>query len=124
MEVCPLSRGVILPMRRNPYPIHYRPAFACSIIPSPHAHQPPLRLAFPGGGVRGYHVPRAYQSGRGLAITPVVQRLREERSRTPLPDHVPFWFKPRSIFGLSYVTTPVGNSRLLTAPLNPRSRPP
>jgi hypothetical protein len=44
----------------NPYPPHYRMAFACSIVLCPPSHQFALRLAFPGGGRRGYHVPCAY----------------------------------------------------------------
>jgi hypothetical protein len=32
------------------------------------------------GEVRAYHVPREYQSGRGLVIAPVAQHLRAERS--------------------------------------------
>jgi hypothetical protein len=62
MEVCPLSRGVMLPpLRRNPYPPHYKVAFAFSIILYPHPFRLTLRLAFPMGGVRAYHVPREYQ---------------------------------------------------------------
>src|SRR5574341_545353 len=97
----------------------------CLHHPVPARPSTSLAVGLPrGGGVRGDHVPRAYPRGRGLAMTPVVHRLREESSRTPMPDHLPFWFKPCSIFGLSYVTTPVGDSRLLTTPCNPRSRPP
>jgi hypothetical protein len=34
---------------RNPYPPHYRMAFASSILPFPHAYRLALRLAFPCG---------------------------------------------------------------------------
>jgi hypothetical protein len=50
VEVCPLSRGVMLPYGRlNPYPPDYREAFASSIIPYPPSHRLALRLAFPKG---------------------------------------------------------------------------
>ena len=54
MEVCPLSRGVILLVvsahgfvdRLNSYPAHYRQALAFSTILYPQAHQCSLRFAF------------------------------------------------------------------------------
>ena len=49
MDVCPLARGVMLPLGRNSYPLHYRVAFASSILPCPHACRLPLRCAFPCG---------------------------------------------------------------------------
>src|SRR5205807_7028197 len=33
----------------NPYPAHYRPAFACSLLLYPPPHRLALRLAFPDG---------------------------------------------------------------------------
>ena len=48
MDVCPLSRGVMLP-KLNPYPPHYRMAFASSILPFPHVYGLALRLTFPPG---------------------------------------------------------------------------
>jgi hypothetical protein len=45
-EVSPLSRGVMwLPL--NPYPPHYRTAFACFLLPSPPCYRLTLRLAVP-----------------------------------------------------------------------------
>ena len=35
------------------YPVDYRPAFACSLIPSPLPHQLPLQSAFPRGEDNG-----------------------------------------------------------------------
>lgn len=55
MEVCPLSRGMMLPLL-NPYPSHYRVAFAFSIFLCPQSYRLVLRLAFPEGGLRIYHV--------------------------------------------------------------------
>jgi hypothetical protein len=54
-EVCPLARGVMSPSL-NPYPARYRPAFAFSLIRYPQPHRLALRLAFPKGGLRAYHV--------------------------------------------------------------------
>ena len=77
VEVCPLSRGVMLPYGwRNPYPSHYGTAFAFSTILYPQPHRLALRLAFPEGGLWVYHVSFAYSRGLGLASLPVVQRLR------------------------------------------------
>ena len=36
--------------------------------------------------------------------------------RAPVPDHIPFWFKPDSIFGLSLVTAFISTSPGLTCP--------
>jgi hypothetical protein len=50
VEVCPLSRGVCCPYgRHNPYPPHYKAAFASSTILHPQSHRLALRLAFPQG---------------------------------------------------------------------------
>jgi hypothetical protein len=78
MEVCPLARGMILVMNFNPYPPHYRAAFAFSIFLYPHRFQLALRLAFliVSGEIRAYHVPRKFQDGLGFAYPPVVQHLR------------------------------------------------
>src|SRR2546423_8070207 len=45
-EVCRLSpRGDVV-RRLNPYPAHYRPAFACSLLPYPPPFRFTLRLTF------------------------------------------------------------------------------
>ena len=50
VEVCPLSRGMILLYKQhNPYPSHYKTAFAFSTILYPQSHRLALRLAFPKG---------------------------------------------------------------------------
>ena len=53
MEVSTLSRGVMLLRRLNPYPPHYKMAFACSILLYPHTHRLALRLAFLEGRSTG-----------------------------------------------------------------------
>jgi hypothetical protein len=77
VEVCPLSRGVMLPYGRlNPYPPYYQAAFAFSIILYPQSHRLALRPTFPEGRLWAYHVSFAYPRGLGLASLPVAQRLR------------------------------------------------
>ena len=82
VEVCPLSRGMMLSYGRlNPYPPHYRGAFAFSTILCPQSRRLALRFAFPyglhpSGGLRVYHVSLVYPRGLGLASLPVVLRLR------------------------------------------------
>src|SRR5262245_11490907 len=44
-EVCPRARGVML-RTLNPYPSHYRTAFACSLLLYPPSHRLALRSAF------------------------------------------------------------------------------
>jgi hypothetical protein len=52
-EVCPLARGVMFLAEGNPYPNHYRSAFACSVLLYPQHHRPSLRSAFPAGSATG-----------------------------------------------------------------------
>lgn len=53
MDVCCAFAWDDVGLRLNPYPARYRPAFASSILPSPHAHRRSLRSAFPFGGHTG-----------------------------------------------------------------------
>lgn len=68
----------------NPYPAHYKPAFAFSIVLYPHPHQFALRLAFPcPGRIRAYHVPLTYLTdGLGAVYPPVALRLRERSGKS------------------------------------------
>ena len=59
MEVCPLSRGMLL-LSLNPYPSRYKMAFAFSIFLCPQSYQLVSRLAFPEGELWVYHVLREY----------------------------------------------------------------
>jgi len=52
-EVCLLSHGVLFLEEGNPYPIYYRWAFACSVLPYPPHCRRALRHAFPGGSTTG-----------------------------------------------------------------------
>src|SRR5260370_13599706 len=44
-EVCRLSPWGDVARGRNPYPAHYRPAFACSLLPYPPSLRPPSPAA-------------------------------------------------------------------------------
>jgi hypothetical protein len=62
-------------------PLHYRAAFASSLIPPPLPHQRPLQFAFPRGEATGllrFTFPIA--PGWGRAYRPVVQHPRQENS--------------------------------------------
>ena len=55
LEVCSLSREMML-LLLNPYPSHYKTAFAFSSILYPPCYRLALRLTFPKGVRRAYHV--------------------------------------------------------------------
>ena len=93
----------------NPYPAHYRSAFACSLVLYPLPCQVVLRLPFrwgwapEGNGLttfRGCNLrwfrPRLYAGGAASACA---------EFGAAHPDHLPFWSKPLSIFGLASRTT-------------------
>ncbi len=82
-DVSSLSDRVMLPVRikRNPYPPHYKTAFASSCILCPHLHQCALRFHLPDDFRRRYgvfHVPHycRLQDDLGLPSTPAVLHLR------------------------------------------------
>ncbi len=52
-EVCRLSPWGHIALRLNPYPSHYRTAFACSPILCPQPHRHALWFAFPEGRTTG-----------------------------------------------------------------------
>ncbi len=70
------------------------------------------------GDCLAYHVPHAYQSRLGSAFSPVVLISTSEDVVTSEPDHLPFWFKPLSIFGVFALTTFIGSSLSLAMLLN------
>jgi hypothetical protein len=127
-EVCSLAGGIILPLGLNPYPTHYRPAFACSLLLYPLPSQVILRLpllSMRTAGQRAYHVPQIELAGwfRSRLFAGGATSAAEEFGASA-PDHVPFWPKPVSIFGLSFVTTFSDASPGLTIPSHPGPRPP
>ena len=60
----------------------------------------------------------------GRAYRPVVHHPRRGIDQPPMPDHVPFWSKPDSIFGLLIITAFIGTSPGLTMSRTASSRPP
>jgi len=74
---------------RNPYPAHYRPAFASSLVSYPLPHQRLLRGTYPKGRQGAYHVPQVYPGRLGPASSPVVRHLRAASSeRRSLPTYL------------------------------------
>lgn len=122
-EVSSLSRGMMSPQRLNPYPDHYRPAFAFSVILYPHCYRHLLRVAFPHGSSTGltssvsataWVRPSFFAGGVGV-------HDREEWS--PCARHMPFWLEPISRFGSLGLTTFIKSSHLLAIPRTPRPAP-
>src|SRR5271166_946747 len=82
-------------------PIHYRAAFASSLIPSPAVSLASFAGSLPSQGDSGV-------TSFTFSIDPGVRSCLSAGGATsttgelgaPAPDHVPFWFKPDSIFGL------------------------
>ena len=73
MEVCPLSRGVILPSGATPIRLITR---RLSLFPSSFARTPigsPHGSLSHSGEIRVYHVPQLRPDGLGLAYTPVAR---------------------------------------------------
>src|SRR5262245_63359050 len=60
----PAFAGGDVAWQLNPYPPHYRPAFACSLLLYPHPHRLLLRAAFPRGRPPG--LPRSADVPGGL----------------------------------------------------------
>src|SRR3989442_1415446 len=89
----------------NPYPPHYRMAFASSILLFPHACRLALRLAFPCGRRTGFPCSVSVTTNGVGALCPPVALLPMTRKEGVLvPATVPFWPKPASTFGLFSVT--------------------
>src|SRR5260370_5391146 len=116
-EVCPLSRGVILPSLFHP--LQKDICFFRHLLPAvPLVHlTATYRLL---GGQRAYRVPLRYQGGLGPLYSPVALGVHERAVRRASPRHSAFWLKPVSILGLLWVTTFSKRSHSLTMPLNPR----
>jgi hypothetical protein len=89
----------------NPYPPHYRVAFASSILLCPHACRLALRLAFPPGRRTGLPCSVSVTTNGVGALCPPVAFVSMTRSGGILvPATLPFWLKPGSTFGLFSLT--------------------
>ena len=111
-EVSPLSREGMSSVRGLTfYPLHYRAALACSLIPTPLSPGPFLREAFPSSLV--YEAGRTTGLPRSADVPPWLRsRLyaggatsAPEEFGAPGPGHVPFWPKRFSSLRLALVTT-------------------
>src|SRR5215813_7498446 len=70
--------------RLNPYPPHYRVAFASSILPLPHVYRLALRLAFPRGRRTGLPCSVSITTnGVGALCPPVALDAHDKAARTP-----------------------------------------
>src|SRR5262245_61409167 len=112
-----------LALRLNPYPTHYRSAFAFSTILYPQPYRLALRRAFPSGRITG--LPRSMKTAESVRsrFSAGGATSATGEVRAPVPDHLPFWFKRKSLFRLSELTTFISDSHLLTIRLNPSLRP-
>ena len=108
----------------DPYPPHYRAAFAYSPIPYPLPHRRHLRDAYPEGRQRAYHVPPMYREKIRSRLCAGGAASACGQFGRPQPVPVPFWPRPVSPFGLSSLTALGGASPGLTVLLDPSSRPP
>src|SRR5690349_5893641 len=76
---------------RNPYPPHYRTAFAFSIFLYPPPHRLPLRDAFPSlGEIRAYHVPSCCPSGLGASLFAGSFSVHDRKGVTSCASYIPF----------------------------------
>jgi len=76
--------------RPNPYPPHYRAAFASSDLLARNPVGSPYGLLSLAGGLRVYHVPGSCQDGLGSASSPVAVSSTTGTEMIPVPGHVPF----------------------------------
>jgi hypothetical protein len=116
-EVSPLSRRVISPEGSTPIrPITGRH----SLPPSSFTRRPVgnrLAAGLPRGEGDGLTTFRGHIiNGLGSACSPVARQRRQGKGKAPALGHVPFWFKPISIFGLLVLTTFTGSSPELAMP--------
>jgi hypothetical protein len=118
-EVCTVTGWDDVALRFNPYPPHYRAAFAFSTFLYPPSHSLPCgRPAIAG---RGSGLPCSDQitrNGLGSVFSPVVVYVPVTQLNTELSNHLPFWPKPISIFGLSRLTEFINSSLSLALPLS------
>jgi hypothetical protein len=102
MEVCPLSRGMMLSILdgRNPYPPHYRTAFAFSILLYPQHLRVALRLPTSVEECYGLTVfVLSNMDGLGRSLFAGGLNVHDRGVDNPCASHTPFWFEPVSIFG-------------------------
>lgn len=115
----------MIALRINPYPSHYRPAFAFSTFLYPHRQQHSLRFACPKGQRYGLTVFHMSNRGElGSAFSPVVVMSAQPQTERELSNYIAFWLKPVSIFGLFAITVFISSSLALTMSLSLATHPP
>src|SRR5271157_4856246 len=94
------------------YPIHYRAAFASSLIPSPLSHWLPLQEAYPRGETVGL-LRSSSRSIRGLgrAYRPVVQHPRQGTKKPRCLTTYLFGSSLTASLACSYSGLPTGCTR-------------
>jgi hypothetical protein len=125
-DVSPLSRRGDL-VRGRTHPLSGRLPTGVGFFPHPTAAASSaffaVRLPVRGdNGVTSFIFGITRELGR--ACRPVVHHPRRGIFEPPVPDHIPFWSKPDSIFGLFVLTAFISTSRGLTVSRTASSRPP
>src|SRR5262249_1453955 len=93
-EVCRHSPRGDVALRLDPYPTHYRPAFACPLPPYPPSRRLALRFAFPAGrpagGTTGLPRSAGVTVWGGSRLSAGGAAAAPGEFGAPGPDHVPF----------------------------------
>ena len=123
MEVCSLSRGVMLLCGSTPIRSITERRWLAPSSSASHSISAPCGLLSPEGERLVYHVPYTYQLGLDSACSPVTEISAAGEVGTPTLGHVPFGSSLISIFGLLVLTTFISGSLELVIPCAPSSRP-
>ncbi len=111
----------------DPYPAHYRPAFASSGIPYPLVHRPPSRASFhcpvETVGLTTLHT-STIPGGVRLRLCAGGTTSARSEIRTLLPGHVPFGSSLSASLACRLLRRLHSGSLTLAIPSNPSSRPP
>ena len=117
-EVCPLSRGVMLPGGATPISFITKER---SLSPSSSIRNPigvPYGSLSLSGELRTFHVPLACLDGLGPCLFAGDVCVSDGGNWIPPYPSRTFWFKPISTFGLFVFTTFNSSSHLLAIPSN------
>jgi hypothetical protein len=125
-EVSPLSREGMSDPWEGAHPLSAPLQSGLRLLPHPLPTVPSAHLTacFPLRGDNGItSFIWLITGGLGRASGPVAHHPRQGNAEAPMPGHVPFWFRPNSIFGLSNITAFNGTSPGLTLPRTAGPRP-
>ena len=120
-EVCPLSRGAMLPGGATPI----------SLVTKEHSLSPSSSIRSPigvpygslslSGGLWTFHVPLVCLDGLGLCLFAGDVGVSDGGNWIPPYPSRTFWFKPVSPFGLLALTAFISSLHVLAIPSNPSS---